>query len=100
MFAVLINERYIGLGFGRSWKLVRGNSWLALWVTVVPVLLAILLPACDLVSFGSSTWRDIDIVAHRVLLTNATLVAVLLYRWLSNARTTVPRSRRFGEVRR
>jgi hypothetical protein len=36
---VLVRERWIGLGLGRSWELVRGHSWVAFWLVVLPILI-------------------------------------------------------------
>lgn len=84
---VLINERAVGLGLERSWGLVKGRSWVAFWLTFLPTLAAASI-GVGRVFIDGAQWVTVDVVAHVLLATYSTVVAVVLYRWLVGAAAT------------
>lgn len=81
---VLINERVVGLGLGRSWQLVKGRSWVAFWATLVPALVFAAFVVTAFLFHGSA-WHAVWITVDPLLLTYETLIAVVLYRWLAGS---------------
>jgi hypothetical protein len=75
---VLVNERRVGLGLARSWRLVKGRSWVAfrvvLVVEVVPLVLGLFF-----VSIGGVAVSTAAYATTLLLTTFQAIVAAVLY---------------------